>query len=71
MTKTIAGNIPDLFYIVFYPVYIYIYIYIYTVLPQIMAQVFISFWLLFTPAIKRDQRLLVEVLNQSFSGCEF
>ena len=37
-----------------------------TVLPQIMARAFISFQQLFTPATIRDQRLLVEVLNQGF-----
>ena len=42
-----------------------------TILPQIMARAFISFQQLFTPATKQDQRLLIEVLNQSFSGDEF
>ena len=44
---------------------------VHTVLPQIMARAFISFQQLFTPATKQDQRLLIEVLNQSFSGDEF
>ena len=41
----------------------------YTILPQIMARAFISFQQLL--ATKQDQRLLTEVLNQSFSGDEF
>ena len=49
-----------------------------TILLQIMAWAFISFQQLFTPATKQDQRLyirdqhlLVEALNQSFTGYEF